>query len=199
MNWCSYGDGIHTYHYWGPSATAPDLVLSGPGAGDAPAGTVGYAGAGMTMIGATGGLNASTTFAQLLWANGANQPIDSLVPGGQTTTFRTGNTVGRLMRITDTITGLTPDSAAATFAMVVWDNSSGMYPTWAQASVAHMADRIVAGMSGVAVTVNQIGGTANAPPFVILPSFSLWPIPEPSTFALACLGAAALVIFRHRK
>ena len=83
-------NSLGTVHYWGPSATVPDLSLQGNGPTDTPAGTTDYAGAGMLMIGAPGGLNASTTFAQLLWANGASQPLNSLVPGGQITTFRTG-------------------------------------------------------------------------------------------------------------
>ena len=98
---------LGTVHYWGPSATAPDMSLLGNSATDTPAGTTDYAAAGMTMLGTPGSAyGAATTFAQLLWANGANQPANSLVPGGQTTTFRTGNTVGRISMITDTITGL---------------------------------------------------------------------------------------------
>ena len=141
-------NSLGTVHYWGPSATAPSLSLLGNGVSDTPAGTSDYAAAGMTMLGTPGtAYGASTTFAQLLYANGANQPANSLVPGGQTTTFRTGNTVGRISVLTDTITGLTPDSAAATFAMVAWDNSSGKYSDWTTASVAWMAGLIAAGES----------------------------------------------------
>ena len=96
------------------------------------------------------------------------------------------------------ITGLTPDLAAATIEMVAWDNSSGNYATWTQASVAWLAGDIAAGMSG-AFTVNAIGGSVNTSPTVLAPSFNLYFIPEPSTFALAGLGAAALMIFRRRK
>ena len=190
---------LGTVHYWGPSTTAPDMSLLGNGASDTPAGTTDYAAAGMTMLGTPGSAyGAATTFAQLLWANGANQPANSLVPGGQTTTFRTGNTVGRISMITDTITGLTPDSAAATFAMVAWDNSSGRFPTWTQASVGWMAGQTVAGESA-AITVNAIGGSVNTPPIVMLPSFNLYPGPEPSTGALALVGLGCLFLFRRRK
>ena len=192
-------NSLGTVHYWGPSTTTPALAFDGNGASDTPAGTINYAGSGMVMLGTPGQpYGAATTFAQLLWANGANQPIDSLVPGGQTTTFRTGNTVGRISTITDTITGLIPDSAAATFEMVAWDNSSGQYPTWTQASMAWMAGRIHCGCSS-AFTVNDIGGSFNTPPIMLPPSFNLYLIPEPSTLALAGLGAAVLMVFRHRK
>jgi hypothetical protein len=197
-------NSLGTTHFWGPSdPNAPWCAISlvGLGVNDSPAGGNDYAAAGLSMIGSsgTGGrFGNSTTFAQLLWANGANAPEASLVPGGQTTTFRTGATLGRISMITDTITGLIPDSAAATFEMVAWDNSSGLYPTWTQASAAWMAGKIFCGMSG-AFTVADIGGSFNTPPFMLIPSFNLYLIPEPSAFALAGLGAAALMILRHRK
>jgi hypothetical protein len=150
-------------------------------------------------VGLTGKYGASTTFAQLLWANGANAAESSLVPGGQTTTFRTGGTLGRITSLTDTITGLTPDSAAATFEMVAWDNSSGLYPTWTQASAAWLAGTIAAGKSG-AFTVPNIGGSVNTPPDVLATSFNIYSaVPEPSTFALAGLGVASLLALRRRK
>ena len=159
----------------------------------------------MTLIGANGSggkYGSATTFAQLLFANGAGQPESSLVPGGQTTTFSSGGAsgvlAGRVVQITDTIQGLTPDEAAATFEMVAWDNSSGNYSTWTQASVAWWAHEIAAGCSG-AFTVDLIGGSINTPPNVLAPSFNIYWIPEPSTFALACLGLAALMIARRRK
>jgi hypothetical protein len=188
-----------TTHVYGPSTTTPSLSLVGIGTADSPAGTVNYSG--MALIGAnglTGQYGASTTFAQLLFANGASQAESSLQPGGQTTTFRTGTTAGRINMITDTITGLTPDEAAATFEMVAWDNSTGNYATWTQASVAWLAGTIAAGKSG-AFTLAAIGGTSNVAPYTTIPSFNLYMVPEPTTFALVGLGAAALMIFRRRK
>jgi hypothetical protein len=99
-----------------------------------------------------------------------------------------------------------PDAPQATLEMVAWDNSSGLYPTWSQASVAWLNDLIAAGTSG---TWNQdkIGGAVNVPPFMInstdptqrVRSFSIHLIPEPTTAALAGLGATALLILRRRK
>ena len=82
--------------------------------------------------------------------------------------------------------------------MVAWDNSSALYPTWAEASVAWAAGTIAAGKSG-AFTLASIGGDVNTAPFITPLSFNLYMVPEPSTFALAGLGAAAMLIFRRRK
>jgi len=51
---------------------------------------------------------------------------------------------------------------------------------------------------------NPLGNSAASPPgtptdFTGMPAIVLVPVPEPSTFALAGLGAAALLIFRRRK
>src|SRR3974390_1213016 len=75
-------DGLHTSHVWGPSTNNGSLSLTGNGANDGPAGTTAYAASGMSLIGSsgsTGKYGASTTFAQLLWANGANAAESSLV------------------------------------------------------------------------------------------------------------------------
>jgi hypothetical protein len=158
----------------------------------------------MTLIGANGltGLGgASTTFAQLIGAAGTSAPQSSLVPLGQTTTFRTGGASGNVVLITDTLSGTTPipaDAPSATFEMVAWDNSSGLYSSWATASVAWAAGLIAAGESAE-FTVLGIGGTGNPPNTVLNGSFNIYTIPEPTSFALLGLGAAALMIFRRRK
>jgi hypothetical protein len=177
-------DGLHTSHVWAPSSTLPALALTGNGPNDGPPGTVNYAGAGMALIGSsglTGRFGAQTTFAQLLFANGANRPEASLVPGGQTTTFRTGGTVGRINTIGEQISGLIPDQPAATFEMVAWDNSSGLYTNWTQASAAWLSGLIAAGKSG-AFTVANIGGIVNFTPDVLAQSFNLLGpcLPEPA-------------------
>ena len=85
-----------------------------------------------------------------------------------------------------------------TWELVVWDNSSGLYPTWTQAYQAWVQDDIVAAESGRFNAT--FGGTGSPPNLVGLQSFNLYYlIPEPSCFALSGLGLAALLVFRRRK
>ncbi len=193
--------GLGTTHVYSPAPGNPTLSLVGNGTADSPSGSVNYLGNGMVAIGQSGTAGqygAAGTFAQLLAANGANAPEGSLTPQGAIVTFRTGTTAGSTILITDTIGNVPKDSPAATFELVAWDNSSGLYSTWALASQAWSTGLIAAGKSG-AFTVNTIGGDSNTPPNLPIPSFNLYFVPEPSTFALAGLGAAAMMIFRRRK
>lgn len=193
-------------HVWGPSPSNPGLSLVGAGSNDTViTGTTPYAADGMTMIGSIGTVGrfgGSSTFAQLLAANGAGAAEASLIPASLTTSFRTGGAQGNLANGTATLTGIPVDANFATIELVAWDNSSGLYPTWAQASVAWnggVNGLIFAGKSG-AFTIAAIGGGVNTAPNMYIPSFNLYNsvIPEPSTFALAGLGLAALVAFRRR-
>jgi hypothetical protein len=185
-----------TSHVYSAAPGAPALQGNGPG--DIPAGTNNWAG--YTLIGTVGGMTASTTFASLIGASGAGAPESSLVPGLGTTTFRTGAGAGNNVLTTMTFNNIAPDAAAGSFEMVAWDNSSGLYPTWTQASVAWKAGLIAAGNSAE-FTVNNIGGAVNTPPGVEpgLTSFSIGVVPEPTSAALLGLGAAAMLIFRRRK
>jgi hypothetical protein len=192
-----------TQHIWGPSINAPTLSLVGSGSNDhnPTPGTTPYAASGMSLIGSSGLFGpggAATTLAQLLAAPGANAPDNLLVPSGQTTTFRTGRPAGLTFILTDVLENVPIDAPAVTLEVVAWDNSSGQYPTWATASAAWEAGLIDAGMSG-SFTVNDVGGFLNTPPVFAYNSFNLYYVPEPSTFALAGLGAAAVLTFRRRK
>jgi len=175
-----------------------NIQVQGNGAIDTPAGSTIWA-TGYTLIGTVGGLPASSTFAQLLAAPGSAQPQSILVASGQTTTFRTGAGAGNVVQITDTLGNIPKDAPFATFEMVAWDNRSGLYPTWTEASAAWAGGLIQAGRSAP-FTVASIGGDVNTPPNLIgLTSFNIFFVPEPTTAALVGLGAAAMVIFRRRK
>jgi hypothetical protein len=191
------GLGI-THIYSGPSGAF------GNGPTDLPVGTTTWA-APYLLIGTAGGLAGSTTFAQLLGATGAGAPESSLVPSSSPpTTFRTGAGAGFLAGTTATFANIPNDSAAGSFELAVWDNSTGLYPTWTAASAAVAAGTLSGGRSPE-FTINSIGGVVNTPPNIVgaggLQSFSIViaNIPEPTTVALAGLGAAALLIFRRRK
>jgi hypothetical protein len=187
-----------THVYSGPA------YLSGNGAADVPAGGISYAG--FTLIGTVGGMTASTTFATLIGAPGSGAAESSMLASATPpTTFRTGAAAGNVVATTDTFANIAADAASATFEMVVWDNTSGLYPTWTQASVA-IANKLIVGGASAPFVLSAIGGNLNTPPNVVsstpgqgLQSFGLAPIPEPTTVALAGLGAAALLIFRRRK
>jgi len=191
----SSGGTTHVY------STAPGTAaLQGNGAADSPAGSVVYGSPGYTLIGTLGGMSATTTFAQLLSAPGAGAPESSLLPALGITTFRTGGGAGNIVLTTATLNNVAPDAAVASLEMVVWDNSSGLYPTWTQASVAWGQNLIAAGRSPE-FNINNVGGTTFTPPNINpgLQSFSIGIVPEPTTAALAGLGAAALLVFRRRK
>jgi hypothetical protein len=204
-----------TTHVWGPSPTAPQLSLVGFGANDSttrtpPATTIDFAATGMTMVGQPGGLGAATTFVQLIGVDAPTadlMPESSLVPVGLITTFRTqANVAGAIVPRTDTLTGNPAISAGglyATFELVAWDNSSGLYPGWAQASAAWESGLIAAGMSG-RFQVSAIGGGLGVPTNLNdmqdFNSFNLYYFaPEPSTLAFAGLGTAMLMIVRRRR
>src|ERR1017187_3896309 len=198
-------NSLGTTHVWAnwPFYTNPYVSFIGPATNDSPSGITPYSANGQALIGeggAGGHYGYATTFAQLLAANGAGQPESSLVPSGQTTTFKTGASLWCIAMITDTLNNIPPDSPAATLEMVAWDDSSGLYPTWLEASVGWMAGLIDAGKSG-AFTVLSIGGNWNTPPSFLPMSFNLYGgfVPEPSTLALAGLGAAVMLVFRRRK
>jgi hypothetical protein len=177
--------------------------LQGQGTNDGnPSGTVNY---GSRVL--IGGNGVGTTpdpshyLGQLLGANGAGAPEASLLPSTTPpVSFRTGTAAGSVVNGGVTFANIPADAAVASFEMVAWDNTSGLYPTWAQASVAWAQGLISAGRSAE-FNILSIGGNTNTPPglFPGLTSFALYGVPEPTTAALVGLGAAALMIFRRRK
>jgi len=190
--------GAGTSHvYSGPH------YITGNGSADVPPGSTDYTG--YILIGTLGGLDPSTTLATLIGAPGSNAPESLMLPSiTLPTTFRTGLASGNVVARTDTFSNIAPDAPVATFEMVVWDNSNGIYPTWASASAAVMNGLIFGGRSAPFV-IQSIGGILNVPPIIVssipgegLQSFSI-SVPEPTTFALTSLSAAALLIFRRRE
>jgi hypothetical protein len=159
-----------------------------------------YPALGCKLIGTVGGLPATSTFAQLLGAPGSGVPESTFLPGLPTTTFRTGGAAGNVALVTATFQNIPPDAPFGTFQMVAWDNASGLYPTWTQASPAWQIGLIAAGRSAP-FTVASIGGTVNTPPNLepALESFNIWLVPEPTAATLLCLGVGGILIFRRRK
>lgn len=177
---------------YGPDPANPSSMLQGNTATGLPAGTTVYAGPLLTGTGYS---------AQLWAASGADQAEASLVGAANAVTdFRTGSAAGFVTALgTYQLAGVARDAAAATLQMRVWDNTGGV--TSYDAAVARGYGY---GKSSL-FNVSGIGGDLNPPPLLDgLRSFNITGqggviIPEPSSFALAGLGAAALLIFRRRK
>jgi hypothetical protein len=193
-----------TSHVYAPLNISDISPIQGNGSNDTPSGSTSYGGRfAIGAIGTGGQYGAATTLAMLLGAPGSNAPESSLVPQiGPASSFRTGTASGAVAGSIATFNNIPPDAPVASFEMVAWDNSSGLYPTWSLASVAWMNEWIAAGKSTEFVLFN-IGGPVNSPP-VLFPgatSFDLYWIfiPEPSSAALLGLGATVLLLIRRRK
>lgn len=168
----------------------PSVQQIGNTANGFPAGTTVYGGAALAGTGYT---------AQLWGAAGAGAAEGSLAAatGYSTAGFRTGAAAG--LWTTSTDAAIIPgagEGSVATLQVRAWDNQGGTITTWAAAQAAGVD-------SGKSALFNSqpLGGVSAPPNLVGLTSFSLTgtPVPEPSTFALAGLGAVALLIFRRRK
>lgn len=176
---------------YGPEVGDPAKLLQGNTSGGLPAGTQVY----------TGPLLTGTGYSAQLWAAPGNDQAEASLVGAANakTDFRTGTAAGFVNGIgVYTLAGVAKDAPAATLQMRVWDNSGGI-DTW---------DKAVARGSGFGKSalfnVAAIGGDFNVQPLPLgLRSFNIngagTIVPEPSSFALAGLGAAALLIFRRRK
>jgi hypothetical protein len=193
--------GTLVTHIYGPTSSDPTIRMVGNGSNDLPAGTTDWTGFTPIGAGGTGGwYGGGNTFAQLLAAPGSDQPETSLIPASPITTFRTGAAGGYLTATTATLANVPPDAPVATVEMVVWDNSSGSYPTWDMARTAWWAGAISAGKSG-SFNVFSIGGVSN--PTAILTGLQSFNIayfsfsPEPSTVVLVLFGATTLLALRR--
>jgi len=166
----------------------PTTAQSGNTQSGFPVGTTVYGGATLSGAGFT---------AQLWGAPGANQAVTSLVPatGYGTAGFRTGAAAG--LWTTSTDAAIIPgagEGSVATLQVRAWDNAGGTVTTYDAAKLQGLAYG-----SSALFNSQPLGGVSAPPNLVGLTSFSLVAVPEPSTFALAGLGAVALLIFRRRK
>jgi hypothetical protein len=179
-------------HIYGPLSSDPGFSQVGNGSDDTPPGQRNWRGFPLVGAGgAEGPFGGATTLAQLLGAFGANQPESSLLPAFPTTTFQTGAAAGFVYGAATTFNNIPffDSSERATIQMVAWDNTSGLYPTWAQAAPAWQEGLIAAGKSRP-INVPGTSPLGPDPTLTGLESFNLYYIPEPSTFALTGLGAA---------
>jgi hypothetical protein len=135
----------------------------------------------------------------------AGASAGALAPVGATTTF-IATAAGYFNGGTTAIPTVAPGSQAF-FTVQVWSTTyanfaaakaSGLVNTWGEAGYSYATGTL----TPFTVTTGGVGTPASPPATLTsLTAFSLAPaaVPEPSTMALAGLGAAALLIFRRRK
>jgi hypothetical protein len=157
--------------------------------------------AGANVASNSAGLNLSSLRAALYYAPGtvadASWQTITLAATGGSATFKqsTSATAGSWFGGTRTLDTIAAQAGAASLMVVVWDSSLSSDPL----SVAARAG--LWGRSAVFAYSTPAGSTPA--PIEYLPnnlvSFTVGIVPEPSSMALAGLGAASLLMFRRRK
>jgi len=193
LNNASAANGVNN-RIFGPELGNASLSKVGNRSSDTPAGTQTY----------TGALLSGSNFRAELWgAPGTGASEASLQAGNPGNSFRTGSGIGVVATTTVTFNNIAKDLASGgTFQLRAWDNSSGLYPTWASFEAAWLAGApgTFGGKSPLLNLNAAIGGDLTTPPLLVgLQSFNIYSVPEPTSFVLAGLGAAGLLIFRRRK
>jgi hypothetical protein len=165
-------------------------VSGQPGTPAFPTGPTVYTGARLQGTGFTFAFYASTT--------GITTDAGSLTFIGALNFGATAGTAGFVTTQTLNVPGVTAGNPT-TWQIRVWDSTGG-HTTLAAAWNAGLA-----GGQSALVNSGPLGGVSPGGP-VLNPatssgwtSFNVYVVPEPSTFVLAGLGAAALLIFRRRK
>lgn len=105
---------------------------------------------------------------------------------------------GRFLNSAVTLTGI-GSSVSAFFQILVWDTSAGSYATASAPSTVgkwYGSSPVFTATTG-SFAPNPLDASTGWPAGPIVLSAN--PVPEPSTFALAGLGAASLLLFRRRK
>ncbi len=179
------GNGITATRFpiYGPQLSNGGIQVVGDGPLSRPIGSTVY----------DGGLLSGTRYAIEFWAGPSTATDFSGLTLITTTTFRTAAVAANLPNgITTTILGTIPGVPAdglAKLGVRVWDTQSG-------------ASYDLAGVRGQSPSLSLsagLGGGLTTPPNWVGQSFSLVAVPEPSSMALAGIGAASLLIFRRRK
>jgi hypothetical protein len=147
------------------------------------------------------GVNLSSLRAALYYAPGtvldASWEQVNLAAVGGAATFKqsTSTTAGSWFGGTRTLDSIATSGGVASLMVVVWDSSLSNDPLSAAARGG------LWGRSAVFSYTTPTGGTPAPSEYLPnnLQSFTIGVVPEPSSMAIAGLGAAALVFFRRRK
>jgi len=190
VNYSIRTTGIIVAHVYGPELSNPTIVKVGNTALETPTGTQTYTGDLLTGSGWS---------AELFAAFGPGQPESSLNPVATSiTSFRTGAILAGTIATSIQWIPVVPLGGTGTFQLRVWDNLGGTVTEWAMAEPLWLNGNIAAGKS-IVFDIDSLGTPLTFPADMVnFRSFNTHMIPEPSTFALAGLGAAGLLLFRRR-
>lgn len=187
----SIGNGVSAavrFPIYGPQVGSEGVQTVGQSSLSGPTGSTVY----------TGGLLSGTRYIIEFWAGPASAVDFSGLSLITTTTFRTGANGAALPN------GITTSIAGIINGVVPGDSAKLAVRVWDSVGATGYADAGVKGSGALFLSAPlggnpPGGGTPITPPAWNGVSFSLTAIPEPSSMALAGLGAASLLIFRRRK
>jgi hypothetical protein len=183
----NFGASVFRAPIWGVETPDPTVSKTGnAGAPAFPAGSQTYTGTRLTGTGFTFGFYASTT--------GITADANSLSLIG-TLTFGSGGTAGFVTTTTMNVPGVTAGNAT-TWQIRAWDNAGGTINSFANAAIRGASALVNSGPLGGIGTGGPVSNPSTATGWS---SFNIYAVPEPSSFLLAGLGAAGLLIFRRRK
>lgn len=146
------------------------------------------------------GIAGNAYFADLFYgAAGINDPQSSALTAlGANVAFGTGASQGFFFGGTRTVTGFAPGTAI-TVQVRVWQAAAGSSYAAALGNPAGFTGSVGHFGYSQPIQLTLGGGTIPNPNMTGLQSFNLQLVPEPSTFVLAGLGIASLLLFRRRK
>ena len=195
LDWGNAFAGGERHPIYGPEVGNPGLSITGQSALGTPAGSTVYSGGLLTGTGYTFAIYAGPSSAA---DSGA---LSLLVSTTFRTTTATGLPKGLVTGATVSVPGVTAGNSAK-FQIRAWDNAGGTLTSWALATQAVGGSPAV-GFSSVVTSaalggIDSLGNIVANPSTIGWTSFNIYAVPEPSTFVLAGLGAAGLLIFRRR-
>jgi len=175
--------GLFRAQIYAPQAGDITQQMSGNSTAGIPAGSTVY----------TGVLLQGTGFTFAVYYGAATVVDPNLLTLLATSTFRTGSAAGLINSLNGfVVPGIAPGEQAK-LQVRVWDVSTGS--DYASAFTHGQSPMFTSGaLGGVGA-----GGPVLTPDMTGWTSFNIYTVPEPSTFVLAGLGAASLLIFRRRK